>query len=116
MAYNRYKFEFRQEGVFIEKGIILKNYHTIPYVQIQNVDLHRGIFARMFGYSTLMMQTAGYSGGHGGGITLGSGHSGRGTQISLGGRNKNAEGHIPAIEMHRAEEIRSWLMKQIYRR
>lgn len=121
MSYDRYQFEFKKEGVFIEKGIIFKNYYTIPYPQIQNVELYRGILARVFGYSALMIQTAGYSGGSSGGpmIILGGGRRrGIGVGIPMGGRgmNKNAEGYIPAIEPQRAEEIRSWLMKKISKR
>lgn len=98
LAYPRWKFEITKEGVKIEKGIIWKVYKSIPYTRVQNVDIRRGILARMLGFSTLNIQTAGYSGG---------GH--RGGRIG-------AEGHIPAVGIKRAEEIRTLLMKKIGKR
>ena len=97
MAYNRWFYEFTKRELKIEKGIIFKNYKSIPYQRIQNVDIHRGILARMLGFSTLDIQTAGYSGGY-----------------SRHGRGRSAsEGHIPAVSMKRAEQIRNWIMEQI---
>lgn len=97
LAYNNWGYEFTERELKIEKGIIFKNYKSIPYQRIQNVDIHRGILARMFGFSTLDIQTAGYSGGY-----------------SRYGRGRStAEGHIPAVSIERAEQIRNWVMEQI---
>ena len=52
----------------------------------------------LLGFSSLNIQTAGYSG---------AGNRGRGIL---------AEGHIPAVSVKRAEEIRSLLMKKIVKR
>lgn len=89
MSYNRWFYEFAEEGLRLERGIIWKRYSNIPYERIQNVDIHRGIIARMLGFSSLMIQTAGYS------------------------AQPFAEGHIPAIETDQAEKIRSFVMKKI---
>jgi len=69
--------------------VFWKRYSNIPYERIQNVDVHRGIIARTFGFSSVMIQTAGFSGPAG------------------------AEGNIPAVEMKHAEEIRNFVMKKI---
>jgi len=95
MAYNRWFYEFTPDALRIEKGIIWKRYKSIPYGRVQNVDIHRGILARILGFSTLDIQTAGY-GGFGG----------------RGGRPK-AEGHIPAVTPEAAEKIREFLIKKI---
>jgi uncharacterized membrane protein YdbT with pleckstrin-like domain len=95
MAYNNWSYEFRSEGVRVNRGIIFKRYSSIPYERVQNVDIHRGILARIFGYSTVMIHTAGYSGW------------GRGRYGS------NAEGTLPAVEIDAAEKIRDFLMKKI---
>jgi len=92
MSYNRWFYEFSDEGLRLERGIIWKRYSNIPYERIQNVDVHRGIIARMFGFSSLMIQTAGYS------------------------AQPHAEGYIPAVEMNQAEQIRTFVMKKITKR
>jgi len=89
MSYNRWFYEFTDEELRLERGIIWKKYSNIPYQRIQNIEVHRGIIARMFGFSTLIIQTAGFSGPAG------------------------AEGNIPAIEIKHAEKMREFVMKKI---
>lgn len=96
MAYNRWFYEFTPSNLKIEKGIIWKKYSNIPYERVQNVDITRGIIARMLGFSSINIQTAGYSGG------------GRGTPVS--------EGYIPAVSQEAAESIREFIMKKIGKR
>ena len=95
LAYNNWKYEFNPTELKIERGIIFKNYKSVPYQRVQNVDIHRGILARMLGFSTLAIQTAGYSGGY----------QGRG--------GIRAEGLIPAVSIQEAEDKREFLMKKI---
>lgn len=93
MSYNRWKYEFTHTNLKLERGIIWKRYSNVPYERVQNVDINRGIIARIFGFSTVNIQTAG---------------------LSYGGRHgTGAEGHIPAVEIERAEQIRDFLMKKI---
>lgn len=89
MAYNRWFYEFTDEGLRLERGIIWKRYNNVPYERIQNVDVHRGIIARMFGFSSVLIQTAGYS------------------------AHPYAEGYIPALDINKAEQIRTFVMKKI---
>jgi uncharacterized protein len=89
MSYNRWFYEFTDDGLKLERGIIWKKYSNIPYERIQNVDVHRGIFARMLGFSTVMLQTAGFS------------------------AQPMAEGSLPAVEQNEAEQIREFVMKRI---
>jgi membrane protein YdbS with pleckstrin-like domain len=99
MAYVRWMYEFAPSELKLEKGIIWKSYKSIPYNRVQNVEIHRGILARMFGFSTLDIQTAGYSGGY-----------------HRRGGMPRAEGHIPAVDPEAAEKIRKFLMKKIGKR
>ena len=93
MAYNRWFYEFTEHGLKLERGIIWKRYSNIPYDRIQNVDVRRGIIARIIGFSTVDVQTAGYSGyGNGRGMS---------------------EGHIPAVGIAEAEKIRDSVLKKI---
>jgi uncharacterized protein len=89
MSYSRWYYEFNDSGLKLERGIIWKRYSNIPYERIQNVDIHRGILARMLGYSTVMIQTAGYS------------------------ARAMSEGNLPAVSVEESEKIRTSLMKKI---
>ncbi|VVB77564.1 Bacterial PH domain protein [uncultured archaeon] len=92
MSYSRWFYEFTDEQLRLERGIIWKRYSNIPYERIQNVDITRGIIARICGFSTVMIQTAGYSAPN---------------------RNMMAEGYIPALSVQEAEHIREFIMKKI---
>jgi uncharacterized membrane protein YdbT with pleckstrin-like domain len=96
LEYINWKYEFTSDSLKIEKGIIVKRYKSIPYERIQNVDITRGILARIIGFSTIDIQTAGYSMAYGG-----------------RGRTGFSEGHIPAVSREGAEKIRDFLVKKI---
>lgn len=96
LEYINWGYEFTSDSLKIEKGIIVKRYKSIPYERIQNVDITRGIIARIIGFSTIDIQTAGYS-------------------MAYGGRGSAglSEGHIPAVSKEGAEKIRDFLVKKI---
>jgi membrane protein YdbS with pleckstrin-like domain len=97
MAYKRWLYEFTPTSLKLERGIIWKKYSNIPYERVQNVDVHRGILARMLKFSTVDIQTAGF-------------------HMSYGRRGRpRSEGHLPAIGVEGAEKIREFLMKKISR-
>lgn len=103
MSYNRYLYEIKKDAVKIERGIIWKKYTSIPYERIQNVDIRRGIIARMFGFSTVEIETAGQS-GYGGSY---------GFRFGRRNRRYQSEGHLPAIDVNGAEKIREFVMKRV---
>ena len=95
MAYDRWFYEFTKDSLKLERGIIWKKYSNVPYERVQNVDIHRGILARMLGFSTIDIQTAGF-------------------HMAYGRRGMpRSEGHIPAVSIEDAERIREFLMKKI---
>jgi uncharacterized membrane protein YdbT with pleckstrin-like domain len=94
MAYNRWFYEIGSENARLERGIIWKRYSNIPYERVQNIDINRGIIARIFGFSSLQIQTAGYS-------------------MPMRGYGMSAEGYIPAINVNEAEQIREFVLKKI---
>ena len=96
LAYNRFFYEFTDTELKIERGIIWKKYSNIPYERVQNVDVTRGVIARLCGFSTVNIQTAGYGG-----------YSGR------RGFGMMSEGFIPAVSVTEAEKIREFVMKKI---
>lgn len=95
LAYKNWGYEFTKDALKIEKGVIIKKYKSIPYERIQNVDITRGIIARMVGFSTIDIQTAGYS-----------------AYAAKGGVGQS-EGHLPGVSIQGAEHIREFLMKKI---
>lgn len=92
LAYKFWFYEFTSDQLRIEKGIIWKRYSNIPYQRIQNVDITRGIIARILGFSSVNIQTAGYS---------------------MPVRNHAySEGYIPAVSVKEAEQIREFVIKK----
>ena len=53
LSYRFYRYELSEDGFKKELGVIYKKYVTIPYERIQNVDIYRGILARILGLSDL---------------------------------------------------------------
>ena len=92
LAYRFWRYEITEDAVKIEKGVIWKKYVSIPYERIQNVDIYRGLIARILGLSDLHIQTAGYSG---------YGRYGAGT-----------EGRFPGLDTKVAEQLREELVKR----
>src|SRR3989344_3659414 len=96
LTYHFYRYELTDAGFRKELGVISKKYVTIPYDRIQNVDIYRGILARILGLSDLNIQTAGMS------ATVGR------FGVSGGG----AEGRLPALSRKTAEQIRDELIQR----
>ena len=96
LTYYFYRYELTNDGFRKEKGVIWKKYVTIPYDRIQNVDIYRGILARILGLSDLHIQTAGMS-----------------ASISrYGAWGKEAEGRLPGLSREIAEQLRDELIRR----
>jgi membrane protein YdbS with pleckstrin-like domain len=98
LAYHFWMYDFTGDQLRIERGIIWKRYSNIPYERVQNVDITRGIIARLCGFSTVNIQTAGYSG------------------VQNNRVGAWTEGYIPAVPVEEAEKIREFLIKKISKR
>jgi len=92
LSYRFWRYEISENAIKIEKGVIWKKYVSIPYERIQNVDIYRGLLARILSLSDLHIQTAGYSG---------YGRHGMGT-----------EGRFPGLDPQTAERLREELIKR----
>jgi len=95
LTYNNYKYELKEDGFYKESGVIVKRYVTIPYERIQNIDIVRGVFARLLGLSDLQIQTAGMSMSYGG------------TYGSVG-----SEGRLPGLSIAEGTAVRDELVKR----
>jgi uncharacterized membrane protein YdbT with pleckstrin-like domain len=91
LSYRCYRYELRDEGIRIERGVIWKKYVTIPYDRIQNVDIMRGLIARILGLSDLQVQTAG--------------------AITAGSYGAYSEGRLPGLAPEIAEQLRDEVFK-----
>lgn len=96
LTYHYYRYELIESGFRKESGVIYKKYVTIPYDRIQNVDIHRGILARIFGLSDLNIQTAGFSA----------------TVSRHGISGAGAEGRLPGTSLEVAEQLRDELIQR----
>ena len=94
LTYHFYRYELTKNGFKKEHGIIWKKYVTIPYDRIQNIDIYRGILARILGLSDLQIQTAG-------GITSGS-------------YGAFSEGRLPGLSRQTAEKLRDELVRRAH--
>jgi uncharacterized protein len=92
LTYRFYRYELRADGFRKEHGVIWKKYVTIPYDRIQNVDIYRGVIARILGLSDLQIQTAG--------------------AITPGSYGAFSEGRLPGLAKEVAEQIRDELIKK----
>lgn len=92
LSFKNYGYELIKDSLKIEKGVITKTYKSIPYSRIQNVDIRRGVLARILGYSSVMIHTAGYSGA---------------------AQNYMPEGYLPGVSVEEAEKIREFILKKI---
>ena len=92
LSYYFWRFEIREHEYRAERGIIWKRYVSIPYDRIQNVDIHRGLLARILGLSDILIHTAGYGG--------------------VGAKGFGSEGRLPGLDKVHAEQIRDQLLEK----
>lgn len=96
LTYKYWLYELAEDSFKKESGVIWKKYVSVPYERIQNIDINRGLFARILGLSDLHIQTAGSSAVYGGKFFSGVG----------------AEGRLPGLSKEVAEKLRDGLIKR----
>jgi len=94
LRYVTYKFCLADDALLIEQGILNKERVSIPYRQVQNINLKRNIIDRLLGVSHLIILTAGHE-----------------DSRDPGDPNYQAEGQLPLLDKHRAEQIQSELLQ-----
>jgi membrane protein YdbS with pleckstrin-like domain len=94
LTYKNWLYEIAEDTFKMEQGVIWKRYVSIPYERIQNVDIHRGVIARIIGLSDLRIQTAGFGG-------------------SQGRWGAWSEGNLPGIEREKAEQLREEVVSRV---
>ncbi|WP_248518389.1 PH domain-containing protein [Salinarchaeum laminariae] len=62
LRYRAWQYEFREDAIYLERGVVTRVRTVVPFVRIQHVDTARGPIARVAGLSTLVVYTAGSRG------------------------------------------------------
>lgn len=62
LRYRIWRFEVRDEELFIRRGVITRVETLVPYVRVQHVDTRRGPVERTVGLGSVVVYTAGSRG------------------------------------------------------
>ncbi len=91
--YHDYTIVFEEYDVRVKRGLVRKRETSIPYRQIQNINIERDTTHQMFGLSKVILDTAGHEDGK--------------------AEKGMSEVVIEAIDKKLAEEVRDMLQKKI---
>jgi putative membrane protein len=95
LKYITYKFAFDENALHIERGILNREIISIPYRQIQNINIDRNLFNRLLGLSNLIITTAAHE-----------------EKDNEGVDAYEAEGVLPMLDVGRAQEIQNELLER----
>jgi len=62
LAHKHWRFDVREDELFLQRGIFTRVYTTAPYRRVQHLDVAQSILERTFGLGTLVVYTAGTRG------------------------------------------------------
>lgn len=62
VRYRVWRYEVRDDSLFLERGIVTRVRTVVPYVRIQHVDVSRGPLERALGLASVVVYTAGSRG------------------------------------------------------
>ena len=62
LRYRIWQFEVREDGLYIERGVVTRVKTIVPFVRVQHVDSQRGPVERAVGLGSVVVYTAGSRG------------------------------------------------------
>ena len=62
LRYRIWHFEVREDGLYIERGVVTRVKTIVPFVRVQHVDSQRGPVERAVGLGSVVVYTAGSRG------------------------------------------------------
>ncbi|GAA0261874.1 PH domain-containing protein [Halobacterium noricense] len=62
LRYRAWRFEVREDTLYIERGVLVNVRTAVPFVRVQHVDARRGPIERVLGLSSVVVYTAGSRG------------------------------------------------------
>lgn len=98
LVYNHFYFGVEQDRLEIEYGIIHKREVSIPFHQIQNVNITRTLIDRVLGIARLEIESAGASHGQ--------------KREIVGGTRSKAEGYLPGVSMKDARLLHDMILQK----
>ena len=93
LVHNNFHFQINEDGLIIERGILYKHTVSVPFEQVQNVNIERAIIDRILGFSRISIETAGAA-----------------VAGAIAGAVPKAEAYIPAIHLDKAKHIHDVLL------
>lgn len=84
LRYSVWRFEVREDALYIERGVLTRVKTVVPFVRVQHVDSQRGPVERVVGLATVVVYTAG---------------------------SRSADVAIPGLTPERAEDLREELRR-----
>ncbi|MFB6114814.1 MAG: PH domain-containing protein [Candidatus Nanohalobium sp.] len=60
--YRNWRFELRDDHLFLDHGVLKRTRSMVPYVRVQHIDTQRGPVQRVLGLSKVVVYTAGSKG------------------------------------------------------
>jgi len=97
IEYNNFFFSADDNGFQSQSGVIHIKTVTIPYQQIQNVNIKRSLTDRILGLSRVYIETAGNSGDK---------------KPMSGGYSTTSEGYLPGVSLESAKHIHDLLLSR----
>lgn len=98
LVYNHFYFAIEEDRLAIEYGIIHKRHITVPFRQVQNVNIIRTMIDRMLGIARLEVESAGSA------------------QVTkrdvVGGTRSKAEGFLPGLSIRHAQEYHDLILQK----
>lgn len=94
-VYNNFLYQINEDGLVIESGVIYKKSVSLPFEQIQNVNIERTIFDRLLGFSRISIETAG---------------SAVGQPTGTGVLKAKSEAYIPGLHLDQAKKVHDLLI------
>lgn len=62
LRHRRFRFELREDALYLERGVLVHVSTVVPYVRVQHVDTRRGPVERATGLASTVVYTAGSRG------------------------------------------------------
>ena len=96
LMYNNFIYEINEEGLSVKTGVIHKSSVSVPFDQVQNVNIERTVLDQILGIAKVSIETAGNSNG-------GSANGVPGTKVK-------AEAYLPGLSPEKAKKIHDLLI------
>jgi uncharacterized membrane protein YdbT with pleckstrin-like domain len=97
LAFTQYvsvRFRFDDDGISVKRGIVSEEEVTLPFRQIQSIDINQSLFYRMFGVCELVISTAGQN-------------------IQLAKGQPESQIVLPALDIVRARALQSSFLARV---